>query len=61
MVESKITDQKKQIIMLQAQGLNQSEVALELKITRQVVSKALKTIPSEYREFGVSQASCAMT
>lgn len=53
MVESKFTDKKKQILMLKAQGLNQSEVALELKTTRQAVSKALKSIPNEYLEFGV--------
>lgn len=54
MVEINITDRKKQIIMLHALGHNQSEVARQLKMSRQAVSKALKSIPSEFRGFGAS-------
>lgn len=54
MVETKFTDRKKQIIMLHALGHNQSEVARQLGISRQAVSKALKSIPSEYQRFGAS-------
>lgn len=54
MVETKITDRKKQIIMLHALGHNQSEVARQLGISRQAVSKALKSIPTEYQRFGAS-------
>ena len=53
-VEAKITDRKKQIIMLRAIGHNQSEVARHLGISRQAVSKALRSIPSEYQGFCVS-------
>lgn len=52
MVDSKLSDTKKKMLMLQYTGINQSEIAEQLSInderpmTRQAVSKALKTLPS---------------
>ncbi|KAG0754104.1 hypothetical protein G6F22_021163 [Rhizopus arrhizus] len=46
MVDSKLTDRKKQILILQWSGLNQSEIARKLGIERQTVSKALKSLIS---------------
>jgi len=54
LVDAKLTDRKKQIAMLHALGHNQSEVARQLGISRQAVSKALKSIPAEYQRFGIS-------
>lgn len=50
MVDSKLSDTKKKILMLQYSGLNQSEIAEQLSsndqrsLTRQAVSKAIKTL-----------------
>lgn len=49
MVDSKLSDRKKQILMLQWSGLNQSEIARKLGIERQAVSKALAAIPAMFR------------
>jgi len=46
MVDSKLSDRKKQILILQWGGLNQSEIARKLGIERQAVSKALKSLAS---------------
>lgn len=46
MVDSKLSDRKKQMLMLQWSGLNQSEIARKLGIERQAVSKALASIPA---------------
>lgn len=52
MVDWKLTDAKKKILMLQYSGLNQSEIARQLSkhdqrpMTRQVVSKVLKALTS---------------
>ena len=46
MVDSKLSDRKKQILMFQWDGLNQSEIARRLGIERQAVSKALKSLTS---------------
>lgn len=46
MVDSKLSDRKKQILILQWDGLNQSEIARKLGIERQAVSKALKSLAS---------------
>lgn len=48
MVDSKLSDRKKQILMLQWSGLNQSEIARKLGIERQAVSKALASIPETF-------------
>lgn len=47
--KSHITDAKKELVMLVAAGMNQSEVARQLGISRNAVSKALKSIPSHFR------------
>ncbi len=44
MVDSKLSDRKKQMLMLQWSGLNQSEIARKLGIERQAVSKTLASI-----------------
>lgn len=49
MVDSKLSDRKKQMLMLQWSGLNQSEIARKLGIERQAVSKALAAIPAIFR------------
>ena len=49
MVDSKLSDRKKQMLMLQSYGLNQSEIARKLGIERQAVSKALGSIPAKFR------------
>jgi DNA-binding CsgD family transcriptional regulator len=48
MVDAKLSDRKKQILMLQLYGLNQSEIARKLGIKRQAVSKALASIPTKF-------------
>lgn len=48
MVDSKLSDRKKQMLMLQWSGLNQSEIARNLGIERQAVSKALASIPAMF-------------
>jgi len=48
MVDSKLSDRKKQMLMLQWSGLNQSEIARKLGIERQAVSKALAAIPAMF-------------
>lgn len=49
MVDSKLSDRKKQMLMLQWSGLNQSAIARKLGIERQAVSKALAAIPAVFR------------
>lgn len=49
MVDSKLSGRKKQILILQWDGLNQSEIARKLGIERQAVSKALKSLASTPR------------
>lgn len=50
MADGKLSDRKKQMIMLQRYGVSQSEVARRLGIERQAVFKALAVIPSEFRQ-----------
>lgn len=45
MVDSRLSDRKKQILMLQRLGFNQSAIARRLGIERQAVSKAIAPIP----------------
>ena len=45
MVDSRLSDRKKQILMLQRLGFNQSAIARRLGIERQAVSKAIASIP----------------
>lgn len=49
MVDLKLSDRKKQILMLQRSGFNQSEIARRLGIERQAVSKAVASIPEIFR------------
>lgn len=49
MVDTRFSDRKKQIVVLQKLGFNQSEIARRLQIERQAVSKALRTIPECFR------------
>lgn len=49
MVDLKLSDRKKQILMLQRSGFNQSEIARRLGIERQAVSKAVGSIPEIFR------------
>ena len=44
-----LTDRKKQILILQWDGLNQSDIARKLGIERQAVSKALKSLATTPR------------
>ncbi|MBV7563687.1 helix-turn-helix domain-containing protein [Pseudomonas sp. sia0905] len=45
-VDTRLSDRKKQILILQRDGLNQSDIARRLGIERQAVSKALKSLAS---------------
>ena len=47
--DTRLTDSKKQMLMLRASGYNQSEIAKAMGISRQAVSKALALIPSVFR------------
>lgn len=49
MTDWRLSDRKKQILVLQWSGLNQSDIAHELGTTRQAVSKALASIPEMLR------------
>ena len=49
MVDRKLTDRKKQIIMLIASGYKQADIARRLGISRQAVSKAIAKIPNEFK------------
>lgn len=46
MVDSRLSDRKKQILMLQRLGFNQSEIARKLGIERQSISKVIPSIPA---------------
>lgn len=56
MVDSKLSDRKKQMLMLQWSGHNQSEIARKLGIERQAVSKALASIPAMFRLISKSRS-----
>lgn len=49
LVDRKISDRKKEMMMLLASGFNQVETGLRLGIKRQAVCKALPTIDNNYR------------
>lgn len=49
LVNYRISDRKKQIIMLMTLGYSQAEIARRLGVERQAVWKALKSIPDEFR------------
>lgn len=48
MIDLKLSDRKKQILMLQYSGFNQSEISRRLGIGRQAVSKALASTPETF-------------
>ncbi|XSS62823.1 LuxR family transcriptional regulator [Pseudomonas sp. B11] len=48
-IDARLTDAKKQMLILKASGLNQSEIARRMGISRQAVSKALGSIPSSFQ------------
>ena len=56
LVDDGITDRKKEIIALISSGMNQSQVAKQLGVERQAISKALKNMPDRYR-FDLSPAT----
>lgn len=49
LVDDRVTDDKKRMVILAAAGMDQSDIASQLGISRQSINKALKTIPPEYR------------
>ena len=49
LVDARLTDRKKRIVMGLACGLSQSDIARKLGVSRQAVSKALSSIPDEFR------------
>ncbi|MCX4065130.1 LuxR family transcriptional regulator [Pseudomonas sp. S1Bt30] len=55
MTDARLTDTKKQMLMLRASGLNQSEIARTIGISRQAVSKALASIPSSFQLGGAPE------
>jgi hypothetical protein len=57
LVNNHISDRKKEIIALLYSGMNQSAVARQLGIERQAISKALHSVPQEYRLDHLSNVS----
>lgn len=49
LVDAKISDQKKRIVVLLCRGMNQSEAATQLGMSRQSVSKSIDGIPPAFR------------
>lgn len=49
LIQLRISDRKKEIVALLAKGNSQSFIARQLGISRQAVSKALKSLPASYR------------
>lgn len=58
LVDRKISDRKKEIVMLLASGLNQAAIALRLGVKRQAVSKVLQSIPAAYRLDQLTDIHC---
>lgn len=58
MVDTKLTDRKKQLLVLQRSGFNQSEIARKLGLTRQAIFKTLASIPDTLRLDPVLPAPC---
>jgi hypothetical protein len=55
LVDGRVTDREKEMIALLSEGKNQSQVADQLGVTRQAISKALISMPGRYR-FDLSPA-----
>lgn len=49
LVDNRITDRKKNIVMHLLSGMNQTKIAEKLGINKQAVSKNIQSIPDEYR------------
>ncbi|MFC4932643.1 hypothetical protein [Massilia sp. GCM10023247] len=49
LVESKLSDRKKEIVCMLASGMKAACIARQLGVSRQAVSKTLKSIPAEFR------------
>jgi len=49
LVADRITDRKKEMIALISSGMSQSQAADQLGVARQAISKALKSMPDDYR------------
>lgn len=49
LVDARLSDRKKQIVILAATGLTQAEIGRRLGMSRQAVSKALNSVPKTYR------------
>jgi hypothetical protein len=49
LTKEKVNDFKKRVVMMRVSGRAQSEIANELGVSRQAVSKALKSVPPVYR------------
>ena len=54
-VDAKLSDHKKRVLVLQQRGLNQSKIATILNVSRQSVSKSLASVPEKLR--GISASS----
>jgi DNA-binding CsgD family transcriptional regulator len=50
MADNKLSDRKKQMVMLQRYGVSQADIARKLGIERQAVFKALASIPEDARQ-----------
>lgn len=48
-IDFKISDRKKQVLVMNALGMSQAEIARQLNVRRQAISKMLKSIPDEFR------------
>ncbi len=53
--DARLTDTKKQMLMLRASGLNRSEIARTIGISRQAVSKSLASTPSSFQLGGAPE------
>ncbi|KAF1727705.1 LuxR family transcriptional regulator [Pseudoxanthomonas mexicana] len=53
MVDNKVTDRKKQMVILHRYGMSQSDIARKLSIKRQAVFKALASIPEDARQLPI--------
>lgn len=49
LVDKRMTDRKKEMVALLSTGMSQLAAAKKLGLSRQAVSKALQSIPADYR------------
>ncbi|WP_348679771.1 LuxR family transcriptional regulator [Alcanivorax profundi] len=55
-VDAKLSDHKKRVLVLQQQGLNQSNIATILNVSRQSVSKSLASTPEKFLAISASSS-----